>query len=42
MKKIIIAILCMAFVASCAPGHQAQPPAPPPGAPAPPPPPPAP
>ncbi len=41
MKKIIIGILCLAFFASCAPTHQAQPPVPP-GAPAPPPPPPAP
>ncbi|HEY2348786.1 MAG TPA: hypothetical protein VGH64_07205 [Puia sp.] len=41
MKKIMIAMLCMAFLVSCAPPRHGQPPAPP-GTPAPPPPPPAP
>jgi len=36
MKKFILAVLIMAFLAACVPGHHGQPPAPP-GAPAPPP-----
>ncbi|HEV3223071.1 MAG TPA: hypothetical protein VGZ90_19810 [Puia sp.] len=39
MKKFILAVAFIVFLAACVPGHQGQPPTPP-GAPAPPPPPP--